>query len=358
MKIIHIVGARPQFVKLAPLYKEIQKKNEQLIIHTGQHYDEKMSKVFFEDLAIPKADYNLNINQGSHAFQTAEMMKGIEEILLQVKECLLVIYGDTNSTLAGALAASKLEIPIVHIEAGLRSFNRSMPEEVNRILADRISNYLLAPTQTAVNNLNKEGLADVTYFTGDIMTDSIKQNIKIAHEKSDVIERLNLTSNNYYLLTLHRPYNVDNPEKLIKILNLLNDLDKEVIFPIHPRTRKILEGQISTNLANIKLIEPQGYLDFLILQENAVKIVTDSGGIQKEACILKRPCITLRSETEWVETVQEGVNLLVIKIDDGLTQKIMTFNPVFPSYGIFGENVSKKMSNLIIEKMGIIKDAR
>lgn len=348
MKVIHIVGARPQFVKLAPLYKEIQTKAEQLIIHTGQHYDEKMSKVFFEDLAIPKADYNLNINQGSHAYQTAEMMKGIEEILLQVKECVLVIYGDTNSTLAGALAAAKLGIPIFHIEAGLRSFNRSMPEEVNRILADRVSNYLLAPTQTAVTNLNKEGLADVTYFTGDIMTDSIRQNIKIAHEKSDVIERLNLTSNSYYLLTLHRPYNVDNPDKLIKILSLLNDLDKEVLFPIHPRTRKILEANLTINLSNIRLIEPQGYLDFLILQENAVKIITDSGGIQKEACILKKPCITLRSETEWVETVQEGVNLLVIKIDDGLTQKIMTFNPVFPSYGIFGENVSEKMCSIIL----------
>lgn len=349
MKIIHIVGARPQFVKLAPLYKEIQNKAEQLIIHTGQHYDEKMSKIFFEDLAIPKPDYNLNINQGSHAYQTAEMMKGIEKILLDVKECVLVIYGDTNSTLAGALAASKLEIPIVHIEAGLRSFNRAMPEEVNRILADRISNYLLAPTQTAVTNLNKEGLADVTYFTGDIMTDSIRQNIIIAHEKSDVLERLNLTSNNYYLLTLHRPYNVDNPEKLVKILSLLNDLDKEVLFPIHPRTRKILEANLTINLSNIRLIEPQGYLDFLILQENAIKIITDSGGIQKEACILKRPCITLRSETEWVETVQEGVNLLITQIDKSLTQQIRSFNPVFPSYGIFGENVSEKMCGIITD---------
>jgi UDP-N-acetylglucosamine 2-epimerase len=349
MKIIHIVGARPQFVKLAPLYKEIQNKAEQLIIHTGQHYDEKMSKIFFEDLAIPKPDYNLNINQGSHAYQTAEMMKGIEKILLDVKECVLVIYGDTNSTLAGALAASKLEIPIVHIEAGLRSFNRSMPEEVNRILADRISNYLLAPTQTAVSNLNKEGLADVTYFTGDIMTDSIRQNIIIAHDKSDVLEKLNQTNNNYYLLTLHRPYNVDNPEKLVKILSLLNDLNKEVLFPIHPRTRKILEANLTINLSNIRLIEPQGYLDFLILQENAIKIITDSGGIQKEACILKRPCITLRSETEWVETVKEGVNLLVTRIEEGLTQKIMSFNPVFPSYGIFGEKVSEKMCGIITD---------
>ncbi len=353
MKIIHIVGARPQFVKLAPLYKEIQFKAEQLIIHTGQHYDEKMSKIFFEDLAIPKPNYNLNINQGSHAYQTAEMMKGIEEILLEVKDCALIIYGDTNSTLAGALAAAKLEIPIFHVEAGLRSFNRSMPEEVNRILADRISNYLLAPTPTAVKNLTDEGLKDITYLTGDIMTDSISQNITIAKEKSTVMESLQLESKSYYLLTLHRPYNVDDPTKLSKILTLLNSLDKEVLFPIHPRTRKILETNLSQSLSNIRLIDPQGYLDFLILQQNAVKIITDSGGIQKEACILKRPCITLRSETEWVETVSEGVNLLITEINKELTDLIKNFNPTFPEYGIFGDNVSKKMSDLIIKKMGI-----
>ena len=348
MKIIHIVGARPQFVKLAPLHKELKNKAEQLIIHTGQHYDEKMSKIFFEDLAIPKPDYNLNINQGSHAYQTAEMMKGIEEILLEEKNCILIIYGDTNSTLAGALAAAKLEIPIFHIEAGLRSFNRSMPEEVNRILADRISNYLFAPTPTAVKNLKDEGLADVTYLTGDIMTDSISQNIAIAHEKSQVMSNLGIEANSYYLLTLHRPYNVDDPAKLSKILTLLNSLDKKVLFPIHPRTRKILEANLTTSLSNIRLIEPQGYLDFLILQQNAVKIITDSGGIQKEACILKRPCITLRSETEWVETVNEGVNLLITDINEELTEMIKNFNPKFPKYCIFGENVSAKIAEIII----------
>ena len=353
MKLIHIVGARPQFVKLAPLYKSLQEKAEQLIIHTGQHYDEKMSKIFFEDLAIPRPDYNLNINQGSHAYQTAEMMKGIEKILLEIKDCALIIYGDTNSTLAGALAAAKLEIPIVHIEAGLRSFNRSMPEEVNRILADRISNYLFAPTQTAVNNLKAEGLADITYNTGDIMTDSINQNIAIAKEKSEVMSNLGLEPNSYYLLTLHRPYNVDDPLKLGKILSLLNELDKQVLFPIHPRTRKILENNLTETISNIRLIEPQGYLDFLILQQNSAKIITDSGGIQKEACILKRPCITLRSETEWVETVESGVNLLITEIKPDLTQRIMAFNPTFPNESIFGEGVSVKMREIIINKMGI-----
>lgn len=353
MKLIHIVGARPQFVKLAPLYKSLQEKAQQLIIHTGQHYDEKMSKIFFEDLSIPKPDYNLNINQGTHAYQTAEMMKGIEAILLEVKDCALIIYGDTNSTLAGALAAAKLEIPIIHIEAGLRSFNRSMPEEVNRILADRISNYLFAPTPTAVQNLKDEGLADVTYLTGDIMTDSISQNITIAREKSEVMSELKLVANSYYLLTLHRPYNVDDPLKLSKILSLLNKLDQPVLFPIHPRTRKILENNLIENLTNIKLIDPQGYLDFLILQDNAIKIITDSGGIQKEACILKTPCITLRSETEWVETVSEGVNLLITDINEELTGLIKNFKPKFPDYGIFGDHVSEKMSEIIVAKLNI-----
>lgn len=351
MKLIHIVGARPQFVKLAPLYKSLQERAQQLIIHTGQHYDEKMSKIFFEDLAIPRPDFNLNINQGSHAYQTAEMMKGIEEILIKTDNCALIIYGDTNSTLAGALAAAKLEIPIVHIEAGLRSFNRSMPEEINRIIADRISSYLFAPTLTAVNNLKAEGLADITYNTGDIMTDSISQNIAIAKEKSEVMSSLELEPNNYYLLTLHRPYNVDDPTKLSKILTLLNNLDKEVLFPIHPRTRKILENNLTETLSNIRLIEPQGYLDFLILQQNSAKIITDSGGIQKEACILKRPCITLRSETEWVETVKAGVNLLITEIKPELTQRIIAFNPTFPEQSIFGEGVSVKMREIITTKL-------
>jgi UDP-N-acetylglucosamine 2-epimerase len=350
MSIIHIVGARPQFVKLAPLYKEIASNNiDQKVIHTGQHYDERMSKIFFEDLKIPKPDINLDINQGTHAYQTAEMMKGIEKILMETEKPLLIIYGDTNSTLAGAIAASKLSIPIIHVEAGLRSFNRSMPEEVNRILSDRISNYLFAPTTTAVTNLSNEGLESITYYTGDIMVDSIKQNIKIAEDKSDIINDLQLKGKEYYLLTMHRPYNVDDPVKLESILTKLNQLDKEVIFPIHPRTRKIAEKHIKQDLNNIRFIEPQGYLEFLILQKNAVKIITDSGGIQKEACILEKACITLRSETEWVETVQAGVNLLVTEITDSLVNDIMTFEPKFNGDNIFGEEVSKKMVKIIKE---------
>ncbi len=348
MRIVHIVGARPQFIKLAPLYKEIKKAQlEQIIIHTGQHYDDKMSKVFFEDLKIAKADVNLSINGGSHAYQTAEMMKGIEKVLLENENIIVVIYGDTNSTLAGAVTAAKLNLPIVHVEAGLRSNNREMPEEVNRILADRISNYLFAPTQTAVDNLKEEGLTHITYFTGDIMTDSINQNIIIAEEKSNILQDLKLNSKDYYLLTLHRPYNVDNPKKLNSIIEKLNGLDKKVIFPIHPRTRKILDNNKLNNLDNIFLIEPLGYLDFLVMEKNACKIITDSGGIQKEACLLKRPCITLRTETEWVETVDAGVNMLVTEIKETLVSEIIKFNPTFENKNIFGKDVSKKMVEII-----------
>lgn len=348
MKIIHVVGARPQFVKLAPLYNTLKNGGfQQIVIHTGQHYDRKMSEVFFDELSIPKPDFNLNINQGSHAYQTAEMMKGIENILLKNKDSKLIIYGDTNSTLAAAISASKIGIPIYHVEAGLRSFNRAMPEEINRILADRISSCLLVPTKTGMKNLENEGLSDIAFLTGDIMTDSIEQNIKIAKNKSDVLKCLNLKKNDYYLLTLHRPYNVDNPAKLFSILMNLSKLDRKILFPIHPRTRKILDSQIKMDFKNILLVEPQGYLDFLILEQNACKIITDSGGIQKEACILKRPCITLRSETEWVETVENKVNLLITKIDGSLASLIENFNPHFEGKNIFGTNVSQKMMEII-----------
>ncbi|OQY39505.1 MAG: UDP-N-acetylglucosamine 2-epimerase (non-hydrolyzing) [Candidatus Cloacimonetes bacterium 4572_65] len=348
MRLIHLVGARPQFIKLAPLYKEIKKDGgEQSIIHTGQHYDEKMSKVFFDDLMIPKPDYNLGINQGTHAYQTADMMKAIEDILINTTNSMLIVYGDTNSTLAGTLVASKLHIPIIHIEAGLRSFNNTMPEEINRIITDRIADYLFAPTPTAVKHLKKEGLENKTFFTGDIMVDSIKQNISLAQESSTVLKDLNLKSEDYYLLTLHRPYNVDNASNLEKILTNLETLDKKVIFPIHPRTKKILENKLKLNLLNVRLIDPQGYLDFLILQQNALKVITDSGGIQKEACILKRPCITIRSETEWVETVEAGVNLLITNVEDNLADKIIDFKPTFTDKNIFGEMVGRKITNIL-----------
>ena len=356
MKIISVVGARPQFIKLAPLSKALnvksQKSNDQmehLILHTGQHFDEGMSKLFFDQLEIPKPDYNLGISGGSQAEQTAKMLIGIEEVLLKEKPNLVIVFGDTNSTLAGSLAAVKLGIKTLHIEAGLRSFNRSMPEEINRIISDHTSDYLFSPTQTAVDNLTKEGLRDKTFLTGDIMVDSLNQNIEKAKQHSGIIDELDLKSKDYYLLTLHRPYTVDDPVNLKLILEKLSALGKQIIFPVHPRTKKVIEENKIKISNNIKIIKPVGYLDFIKLEQGAEKIITDSGGIQKEAYILKKPCITLRPETEWVETVSEGWNILALPDDKGFSEKILDFRPTAEQSDIFGANVTEKMINKIKE---------
>jgi len=355
MKIISIVGARPQFIKLAPLnsaFAQLKMKNEKLkiahlILHTGQHFDEEMSKLFFEQLEIPKPKYNLGISGGGQAEQTAKMLIGIEEVLLKEKPDLVIVYGDTNSTLAGSLAAVKLGIKTLHIEAGLRSFNRSMPEEINRIISDHTSDYLFAPTQTAVNNLKKEGLSDKTFLTGDIMVDSLNQNIEKSKQHSGIINVLDLKSKDYYLLTLHRPYTVDDPANLELILDKLSVLSKQIIFPVHPRTNKVIEENKIRISENFKIIKPVGYLDFIVLEQNAEKIITDSGGIQKEAYILKKPCITLRPETEWVETVEEGWNMLVLPNDNNFCKSILSFNPTTKQRDIFGTNVAEKMVDKI-----------
>lgn len=359
MKIMSIVGARPQFVKLAPLCVMLNEKRQtsndkidHLIIHSGQHFDEEMSKLFFEQLEIPKPDYNLGINSGTQAEQTAKMLIGIEEVILKEKPDLVIVFGDTNSTLAGALAAVKLGIKTLHIEAGLRSFNRSMPEEINRIISDHTSHYLFAPTQTAVKNLIKEGLSDKTFLTGDIMVDSLLGNLGKAEKYSRIIDGLNLKSNDYYLLTLHRPYTVDNPANLKLILEKLSALGKQIIFPVHPRTKKVIEENKIKISENIKINKPIGYLDFIKLEQGAEKILTDSGGIQKEAYILKKPCITLRPETEWVETVSEGWNKLVLPVDEDFSKKILGFSPATKQNDIFGSNVAEKMVNKIIELIG------
>jgi UDP-GlcNAc3NAcA epimerase len=310
MKIFSIVGARPQFIKLAPLSKKLSCSHKEYIVHTGQHYDYAMSEKIFTDLGIRKPDIHLEIGSGTQASQTGKMMMALEGAMIQQKPDLVIVFGDTNSTLAGALAAAKLNIPIVHIEAGLRSYNKNMPEEINRIATDHVSKYLFAPTQTAINILQAEGLAGSAYFTGDIMVDTIKANLEIALKNSSIISDLKLDSGEYNLLTLHRNYNVDDPAILKHLLDELGQLEETVIFPVHPRTRKMLPNNYQIP-GNIQMIDPQGYLDFIVLEYYSKRIITDSGGIQKEAYILCKPCITLRTETEWVETVKEKWNLLI-----------------------------------------------
>lgn len=346
MKIFSIVGARPQFIKLAPLSKGLTDKHEEIIVHTGQHYDYAMSEQIFKDLGIRTPDIHLEVGSGTHAMQTGEMMIKLEAAMMEKKPDAVIVFGDTNSTLAGALAAAKLGIPIIHIEAGLRSYNKSMPEEVNRIMADHVSEYLFVPTQTAANILKSEGLEGNTFLTGDIMVDTMENNLKIALHKSAILKELKLESIEYNLLTLHRNYNVDDAGILEKLLNQLGELEEKIIFPVHPRTRKMI-AKGYTIPENIQLIEPQGYLDFITLENSAKRIITDSGGIQKEAYILRKPCITLRTETEWVETVEEKWNLLINPSDSSIASKISLFKVPEDQKEIFGKNVTDKMVEII-----------
>ena len=294
----------------------------EVIVHTGQHYDNNMSRIFFDELEIPKPDYDLRVGSHAHGKQTGMMLDRIEEVLLKEDPDWVFVYGDTNSTLAGALAAAKLHIPLAHVEAGLRSFNKRMPEEINRILTDHISTLLFCPTDRAVENLKGEGIEEGVYNVGDVMYDSALYNLMRAEERSDVFNRLGLPTKGYFLSTLHRQENTDDPERLISLLTVLSNLGHPVIMPIHPRTKKVLldYGLSNEKLKGLRIIPPVSYLDMLVLEKNARVILTDSGGVQKEAYFFKVPCITLRDETEWVETVESGWNRVVgsdqVKIRD------------------------------------------
>jgi UDP-N-acetylglucosamine 2-epimerase len=349
VKIVQIVGARPQFVKLAPLSRVIRKAHQEIIIHSGQHYDIQMNEVFFRDMEIPDPDYNLNVGSGTQGVQTAEILAAIEPILIDEQPDWVIVYGDTNTTLAGALAAAKLHIKTAHVEACLRSFNRTMPEEINRIVTDHISDVLLAPTDTAIANARNEGLQDKCYLVGDVMVDSLKFGLAKAHRVSDVMSGLKLEGSKYSLLTLHRPYNVDDAANLQHILSNLNKLGRRIIFPVHPRTRNIIQQLGATQYTNISYIEPQAYLDFLLLMEHSDMILSDSGGIQKEAYILKKPCVTLRYETEWTETVTSGWNLLLPTNSAEFPLAANSFCPPESHPEIFGTEVAEKMLEVIDE---------
>ncbi|SHK15458.1 UDP-GlcNAc3NAcA epimerase [Clostridium cavendishii DSM 21758] len=347
MKIISIVGARPQFIKAAPVSKALRTKHNELLIHTGQHYDENMSKVFFEELKIPRPDYNLEVGSGSHGKMTGMMLEKLEEIYLKEKPDFVLVYGDTNSTLAGALAASKLLIPVIHVEAGLRSFNKTMPEEQNRILTDHISELLLVPTKDAEKNLTNEGITDSVYNIGDVMYDAVLDFKEIARKKSDLLKKLDIKGD-YILTTIHRAENTNDINRLKNIVEALNECGSTVILPIHPRTKKyILEYGLSFN-DNIKLIDPVGYIEMLELEMNANKIVSDSGGIQKEAYFMGKPCITMRDETEWVETVEVGWNLIVGTDKEKIKTAIKEFAPNSDRPEIFGDGkAAEKILNII-----------
>lgn len=282
-------------------------------MHTGQHYDALMSDIFFKELGIPKPDYDLGIGSGSQGEQTGKMLSEIEKVFIKERPDMVLVYGDTNSTLAGALAASKLNLRVAHIEAGLRSFDRLMPEEVNRVLTDHLSNLLFCPTLISVDNLAKEGITEGIHLVGDVMVDAVKYNQKIADEKSQIIEELGLEKEKYLVITVHRPSNTNNKANMTNIIRALEESGKKVIFPAHPRTKKyLLEYGLWDRISdNVMIIEPLGYLDMLKLMGCAEKILTDSGGIQKEAYMLGVPCITLRENTEWVETIEDGWNILV-----------------------------------------------
>lgn len=316
VKILTVVGARPQFIKASMLSGLFQKdKNiKEILVHTGQHYDKNMSDVFFKQLQIPKPDYNLGVGSDSHGRQTARMLSEIEVILIKEKPDIVLVYGDTNSTLAGSLAASKLHIPIAHVESGLRSFNKSMPEEINRLLTDHLSTWLFCPTDTAVTNLRKEGIEKGVHLVGDIMFDAILYYKNVALKHSTALSKLNLTAKDYYLATIHRAENTDDFDRLKTLLIVLSQLDKAVVLPLHPRTKhKIEHWELEHFLSapHIHIIEPLDYFDMLTLESQAKMILTDSGGVQKEAYMLRIPCITLRDETEWIETVQTKWNSLV-----------------------------------------------
>ncbi len=349
MKIISIVGARPNFIKLAPLSREIRKSFEEVIVHTGQHYNYEMNKIFFQELGIHEPDYHLGVGSGTHGHQTGEMIKRIEDVLIKEEPDMVLDFGDTNTTLAGAIAAVKLHIKVAHVEAGLRSYDKKMPEEVNRVLVDHCSAMLFCPTETAVENLRREGIVAGVYLTGDVMVDSLEYSMKIAEKKSRILNDLGLKPKEYYLATVHRAENTDNSEKLERIVEALSEAGS-VVFPCHPRTEKLLNqfGLWGELQENVKIIRPIGYFDMLMLEKNAKKILTDSGGVQKEAYILGVPGITLRENTEWVETVTDGWNVLVGTRKDEIIRAIREFEPEKGQRDVFGRgDASRNIASII-----------
>jgi UDP-GlcNAc3NAcA epimerase len=348
MKIVTVIGARPQFIKAATISRLLSGDPDvkEILVHTGQHYDPNMSEIFFGELNIPNPDFNLETGSGTHAAQTGKMLEGIEAILMKEKPDWALVYGDTNSTLAGAVAATKLNIPLAHVEAGLRSFNRKMPEEINRIVTDRISTLLFAPTPAAMINLENEGLLSASCLTGDVMLDSTLYYKEKILKDPDPFKIKNLPDE-YLLVTVHRAENTDNINNLKNLFQSFSDSRKEIILPIHPRTRKILAEKIRIP-GNVHVIDPVGYLQMLYLTMHAGKVLTDSGGLQKEAYFLGKQCITLRTETEWVETLHDNWNIITGTDPDKILEAIRSDLPVASQKLSFGNG---KAAEAIVEKL-------
>jgi len=348
MKILSVVGARPEFIQAAPVSRALRKDHQEILVHTGQHYDYLMSQTFFDELDIPVPDYNLEVGSGSHASQTAEIMVRFEELALKEKPDIVIVRGDTNSTLAGALVASKLHIPTVHIEAGERSFDRRMPEEINRLVADQLSSMYFCVSQIAVKQLAKECITKNVFWVGDVMLDANISNRPLARQKSTILSKLKLASGQYGLITIHRAANTDDPMRLMNIVKALNRVGETIVFPVHPRTRGALQKLDAQFGDNIRLIEPVGYYDMMMLEENARIIATDSGGVQREAYFLSKPCLTMRDETEWIETVQVGWNKLVSVNVEQILHEWKSFMPPTEHPPIFGDGTAgEKIANIL-----------
>jgi UDP-N-acetylglucosamine 2-epimerase (non-hydrolysing) len=350
MKIASIVGARPQFIKLAPFSREIRKRNREVLIDTGQHYDAEMAGNFFSEFKIPKPDHALGIGSADHGEQTGKMLIALEKVLIAEQPALAVVFGDTNSTLAGALAAAKLNIPVAHVEAGLRSFDTSMPEELNRVLTDHLSKLLFCPTDVSKDNLKREGITEGVHVVGDVMVDALVESRNAAEKHSKVLEHFKLKKGEYQFLTVHRPSNTDVKSNLEGILKAIDDSGVTTVFSVHPRTAKLLEdyGLGKTSTKNVITTKPLGHMDTIWLVSNAARVLTDSGGLQKEAYLLGTPCITLRDNTEWVETINAKWNVLVGADGKKIHDAIAKFQP--PSYRpkIFGPSgASERIAKII-----------
>ncbi len=354
LSVLMIVGARPQFIKAFAVSRELRPDHDEILVHTGQHYDEELSDVFFDELGIPEPDYNLGVGSDAHGRQTAAMLEGIEEIIETEEPDIVLLYGDTNSTLAGAIAASKTDPIIAHVEAGLRSYNREMPEEINRILTDHASDLLFPPSESAADTLEQEGITEGVHVVGDVMYDAILWARDVAEDESDVLERVGVEESEFILSTVHRAGNTDDPDRLESIINALSNAPLPVVLPVHPRTENRLREHelLEQATSEIEVIDPVSYLDFVRLIDASERVATDSGGVQKEAFYLDTPCVTMREETEWIETVNSGWNVLVGTDQEQIAKEIRMNRSIEQKPTPYGDgNAAAKIVRILYERI-------